>query len=129
MLFCGTLRWMCYVDGMAKFLASQGVLLKDFGAYAERLSARVKAHAHALATDANRPFEYLASSQLRKEAHARMIAERDGITAGLVCVLSCVEPAGRLPFGGIGPANNSNSWRASGNVSTSISISSMRISG
>ena len=92
LLFRGTLRWMCYVDGMAKFLASQGVLLKDFGAYAERLSARVKAHAHALATDANRPFEYLASSQLRKEAHARMIAERDGITAGLVCVLSCVEP-------------------------------------
>lgn len=91
-LFRGTLRWLCYVDGVDKFLAGQRVLYKDFGGFAARLSERVKAHAHALATDAGRPFEYLASSQLSKETHARTIAERDGITEGLVCVLSCVEP-------------------------------------
>jgi hypothetical protein len=92
LLFRGTLRWLCYVDGVDKFLAGQHVLYKDFGAYAARLSDRVKAHAQTVAMEAGRPFEYLASSQLSKEAHARTIATRDGITEGLVCVLSCVEP-------------------------------------
>jgi hypothetical protein len=44
-----------------------------------------------------RPVEYLAGasthrSSTSKEARARAIAERDGVTQGLVCVLSVVEP-------------------------------------
>jgi hypothetical protein len=35
---------------------------------------------------------YLASAALSKEKIARAIAAEDGITAGLVCVLTCVEP-------------------------------------
>ena len=91
-LFRGTLRWLCYVDGLDKFLGSQRVLYKDFGGYAARLSDRIKAQARTLADETGRPFEYLPSSRLRKETHARAIAARDGITEGLVCVLSCVEP-------------------------------------
>lgn len=92
LLFRGTLRWLCYADGMGKFLGSQGVLYKDFGAYAERLSDRVKAHAMAMAADAGRPYDYIASAQVAKEDRARLIAQRDRINEGLVCVLSCVEP-------------------------------------
>jgi len=35
-------------------------------------------------------WEYLESSSISKEQVAREIAQRDGITKGLVCVLSCV---------------------------------------
>ena len=38
MRFTGTLRWMAHVDGMGKFLNSQGILLKEFGQYVEELS-------------------------------------------------------------------------------------------
>ena len=92
LLFRGTLRSISYVEGLDKFLSSQHVLYKDFALYVERLSDRLKTHATALAAEAGRPFEYVASAQVRKEDRARAIAERDGITEGLVCVLSCVEP-------------------------------------
>lgn len=92
MLFRGTLRSISYVDGLDKFLSSQRVLYKDFAAFVERLSARLKTHAETLAADAGRPFEYVASAQVRKDDRARGIAERDHVTEGLVCVLSCVEP-------------------------------------
>lgn len=92
MLFRGTLRSISYVDGLDTFLSSQRVLYKDFAAFVERLSARLKTHAETLAADAGRPFEYLASAQGRQEDRARAIAARDHVTEGLVCVLSCVEP-------------------------------------
>jgi hypothetical protein len=92
MLFRGTLRSISYVDGLDKFLSSQHVLYKDFASYVERLSERLKTHAIAVAAESGRPYEYLASPQIRKEDRARAIADRDGISQGLVCVLSCVEP-------------------------------------
>ncbi len=67
-------------------------MYKDFVANVQQLSDRLKAHAIALAADAGRPYEYIASAQVRKEDVARAIAERDGVTDGLVCVLACVEP-------------------------------------
>src|SRR5712692_3124771 len=91
-LFRGTLRSLSYVAGMDKFLGSQRVLYKDFGAFAERLSERIKVHAEAIARQQQRPYEYLGSPQISKEDRARAIRERDGIQEGLVCVLSCVEP-------------------------------------
>lgn len=92
MRFQGILRWLVYADGMGKFLNSQGVLLKDFGRYAERLSKQIITHAEAVAQKANRPIEYVASSRASKEGIATKIAKRDGIQQGLICVLTCVEP-------------------------------------
>jgi hypothetical protein len=37
MIFRGSLLWMTHAEGMGKFLSSQGVLLKEFGSYAEGL--------------------------------------------------------------------------------------------
>ena len=92
MLFRGTLRSISYVEGLDKFLSSQHVLYKDFARFVGRLSDRLKTHALALAADAGRPYEYVASAQVRKDERARQIADRDGVSEGLVCVLSCVEP-------------------------------------
>jgi hypothetical protein len=92
MRFTGTLRWMAHVDGMGKFLNSQGVLLKEFGAYVEKVSEEIKQYAFKIAEAKGRPVQYLASSSESKEAIAMKIAERDGIKEGLIGLLTCVEP-------------------------------------
>jgi len=92
LVFRGTLRSISFLEGMDKFLSSQRVLYKDFGAFAARISAKVRAHAEAIAQQTGRPVEYLASASISKEDRARAIAARDGITEGLICIFSCVEP-------------------------------------
>ena len=85
MRFTGTLRWMAHVDGMGKFLNSQGVLLKNFGNYIETVSEQIKQHVYGIAEAKGRPVEYVASSSTSKEDIAINIAQRDGIKDGLVC--------------------------------------------
>lgn len=92
MLFRGTLRSISYPKGAEIWLSSRQILLKDFAAFAQDLTARVKAHATQRAVDAQRPVEYLESSRVSKEARARAIQQRDQITDGLICILSAVEP-------------------------------------
>jgi hypothetical protein len=92
LLFRGTLRSISHTKGAEIWLSSRHVLLKDFAPYAQGLSARLKAHATQLATEAGRPLEYLPSSRITKEDRARAIQQRDGIRAGLICILSAVEP-------------------------------------
>ena len=91
MRFRGTLRSISHVKGMQSWLNQRHVLLKDFGRFAEQLSAQVTAHAHAMADELGRPFEYLASWKIRKEDRARAILTRDGIREGLIAIFSCVE--------------------------------------
>lgn len=91
MRFRGTLRSISNVKGLQIWLGQRHVLLKDFGRFAERLSAELTAHAHALAEERSRPFEYLPSWKIRKEDRARTIRARDGIEDGLIAIFSCVE--------------------------------------
>jgi len=88
----GTLRYIAFADGMFRFLGRVGVLLKNFGAYVESTSIQLRAASCAAAERLGRPIRYLASANTRKEAVARQIAQDDGISEGLICVLTCVEP-------------------------------------
>jgi hypothetical protein len=92
MLFRGILRSIAFVEGMERFLGSEGVLLKDFGRYMQRLSEGIKQRARRIADEKQRPMQYLGSSRTSKEEIARQIAKRDGIQNGLICILSAVEP-------------------------------------
>jgi len=83
--------------GLKRFLDRQGVLLKNFGLYAKWMSEVLKQHAQSVASEAGRPYLYLEQSYTRrrgcsKEELARQIAERDGVSDGLICVLAVVEP-------------------------------------
>ena len=82
---------------MHEFLWRVQVLLKHFDRYVAGVTEQVKRHVQGLAADAGRPYLYLTETYTRsrgqsKEELAREIAARDGITAGLVCVLAAVEP-------------------------------------
>lgn len=76
---------------MADFLQRKQVKRHTLKAFLLTQAERVKKHALSLAAAAKRPHQYL-SGPTRKEELARQIAERDGITDGLVCVFSVLEP-------------------------------------
>jgi hypothetical protein len=87
--FRGTLRSISYAEGVDRFLGAVGVRYKDFKDYVLGLSQALIDHAERVAQQAGRPFEYRASSSEDKQAEALRIAERDGITEGLVCAAVC----------------------------------------
>lgn len=91
-VFRGTLRVLCFVDGMMGYLYRVGVLLKDFGEHAQAMTGRLIEASLAAAQEAGRPIEYLDSPKTRKDEYARNIALDDDIREGLICVLTCVEP-------------------------------------
>src|SRR6187551_3340728 len=90
-----------FPDGaFGRYLSRRGILLKDAGRFFEAETQRIRDHVVSLAATAERPVEYLAHASTHrsgtsKEARARAIAERDGVTQGLVCVLSVLSPAAR----------------------------------
>jgi len=87
-------------DSMETFLSRRNILLKDFKPLAQDCTALLKAHAQETARKAQRPFITLKASA-RKEDEVRAIIERDGLTQGLVCVLSAQEASAsfRLRYG------------------------------
>lgn len=89
--FRGTLRMLANTKGMSCFLSIMGVLLKEFKEWSMELTDRIRRASAELAGQRQRPVIYLYSCHTDKEAMARDIAQRDGITKGLICVLTCVE--------------------------------------
>lgn len=92
LIFRGTLRSISYPDGLGKYMNHHGILLKDFDGWAQRCTGHLRDHLEGVARAAGVRCEYLPSSAISKEERALAIAEEDGLTEGLVCVLSCVEP-------------------------------------
>jgi hypothetical protein len=97
--FRGTLRLIANSRGLSRWLAYQRVPYKSFTAYAKGLTDTIKEATQRLVEKTGRPLRYLPSSSIRKEDVAREIAEREGITEGLVCVLTAVEPCKTFSVG------------------------------
>jgi hypothetical protein len=91
-VFQGRLRALSYVAGMMLHLSHISVLLKDFGAYAEQMTQRIREASLAAARRLERPVIYLPASSTRKEEVARGVLLRQPVASGLICVLECVEP-------------------------------------
>ena len=97
MIFRGHLLRLYHPGGVQAFLWNQGVPLTRFGQWAKSTTEALCVHAQRSAEEAGRPYIYLDRATTRdtgqtKEDLARGIAERDGITEGLVCILRIVEP-------------------------------------
>jgi hypothetical protein len=89
-IFKGHLMKLSFAEGMEKFLAQQGLLIKDFGRFVQTQSDQLILHAKITASKAKRPYRYL-SSKIRKDDEARRIAQQLGVTQGLICVFSELE--------------------------------------
>jgi len=90
--FRGTLRLLANQNGLRKFMSFTSVLLKDFGGWAEELTAMVRQSCRAKADELGIETHYLRRSSTNKEKLAREIAESRGIKEGSICMLSAVEP-------------------------------------
>lgn len=88
----GSLRTLSHAEGMRAFLSATGVLLKDFGAYVDATTTRVKAASLSNAQELGRPIQYLPSASTSKEERARSLLEQHPVESGLICVLKSVEP-------------------------------------
>lgn len=92
LVFRGKLRPLYAPEGMNIYLAANHVLRKDFDSHVEQVTKQVLAASWIdRATQLNR-FRFLNSSKIDKDAVARGIADKQGVSDGLVCVLQCVEP-------------------------------------
>src|SRR4051794_6463838 len=92
-IFRGHLNGFFPDGAFGRYLSRRGILLKEAGRFFE--TQRIRDHVVSLAAAAGRPVDYLAGASTRRSGtskEARAIAERDGVTEGLVCVLSVVEP-------------------------------------
>ena len=89
-----------FPEAVEHFLYRNGLLIKDFKAFAKKQSEQIKQHAIDYAKKQNRPYQYL-NEKIRKEQLARQIAEDDGIDQGLICVFSVLEqnPSYSLRYG------------------------------
>ena len=91
MRFRGTLRLLTSVGGMMAFLSEVGVQLKDFMAYAEGITQRLRKTTERLAEQAGRGVRYLATMTRKDELIAR-IRQQEGLARdGLIAVLSTLE--------------------------------------
>lgn len=90
--FRGTLLWLATERGLMSFLWKVQVKLKEFKRYSTGLTDEIRDTVKAIAQAAGRPVQYLDTPTISKEDFARRIAEYDGITAGLICVVTSVEP-------------------------------------
>jgi hypothetical protein len=88
----GSLLAIVFPEGMKRVLRLKHILLKDFGQWAQRMTEQLKEACCQAARNQNRPIVYLQSASADKEEAARKIAAKDGITSGLVAILTCVEP-------------------------------------
>lgn len=77
-------------EAMEQFIARQGLRIKDFKQFVLTQSQRIKAHAQATAQATGRPLIHL-NAPIRKEDRVREILEQDGVTEGLVAILTAVE--------------------------------------
>lgn len=92
LVFRGHLRRIIYPAGMTLFLNVCRVLFKDFRRFTLQTTDRLQQVSFESVKQQGRPVRYLESSKADKEAIARQIAQTDGITKGLVALLTCVEP-------------------------------------
>lgn len=92
LVFRGTLRSIAYPRGLSGFLWHKQVKLKDFGKYVYQVCEELRIKSCEKAKQSGRPIVYLNSSKIDKAATAEKIAEKDQIQAGLITVLSCLEP-------------------------------------
>ena len=101
-IFKGYLTSMFPDGAFGRYLSRRGVLLKDAGKFFESETETLIQHAKTTAEEAGRPYLFLASAHTHasgrsKEAMARAIAEQDGISEGLVCIFSVLEPCVSRP--------------------------------
>src|SRR6202171_5218846 len=89
--FRGSLRLLCSVRGMASWLNGAGVLLKDFPAFAQKSTERLRQSGEGYAEAAGRPIRYLEGKVDKEDLVREIREEQPPKENGLIAVLSTLE--------------------------------------
>jgi hypothetical protein len=92
LFFRGTLRNLSYAEGLQHYLWANDIPYKGFRNHSLAVTERLMDASLQHARELERPILYVNSHQIRLEDEARMIAARDGIHQGPICVFRRVEP-------------------------------------
>jgi hypothetical protein len=90
--FRGTIRWLANTSGINSYLATRGILLKDFGKWAESITAQIRSRCAQQAEVLDIPMSYLPSASIDKEARSRQIMAGRKVETGPICMFSALEP-------------------------------------
>lgn len=92
LLFQANIRVLFNPKSMEDYLLVCKVLFKDFKAFAQKWTDRIKSTAFQAAQRAGRPIKYLQDPSASKEDLARRLAREDNIQEGLIALFTAVEP-------------------------------------
>lgn len=92
LVFRGHLLPLCHDGGVRNFLASEDVLLKNFGKFVAMVTTMIREGAAGVAHRLGVPVHYLESTRVRKEEVAKKFLAERPIRSGAICMLSIVEP-------------------------------------
>jgi len=92
LLFQASIRVLFHPKSMEDYLLVCKVLFKDFKAFAQGWTDRIKALAFQAAEQAGRPVKYLPDPGVSKEDLARRLAHDDQVKEGLIALFTAVEP-------------------------------------
>jgi hypothetical protein len=90
----GSLRPLCYPQGMTKYLNAQSIRIFDYAQFAQPLAERLRTNADAIAKEEGLTIEYIRKKNFRKEARIEAILQKRGRQPGLVHIFSALEPCG-----------------------------------
>ena len=89
MILTGYIR--SFFNAMLYFLSEENILLKDYGDYAQKVTADIKQHVSHYTESLSRPLVYLNSPKISKEETALKCLEDFPVEDGLICTISTVE--------------------------------------
>jgi hypothetical protein len=93
LVITGTLPGVCYAEGMAAYLRSQGIRLFDYARFVEPLREEIRQNAERLAREHGLAIEFIrAVHAFRKEERIRAILATRGEQPGLVHICAAMEP-------------------------------------
>ena len=91
-IITGTIPGICYGDGMARYLSSQGVRIFDYANFCKPMCEEIRANAERIAAENGLQIEYIRSAKaFRKEDRVRAILKQRGDHPGLVHIFSVME--------------------------------------
>jgi hypothetical protein len=118
----GSLRALYLREIMTMYLWRAQVLWKDFKHHVCEVTAHIRESAAALAEETGRPMLYLHGGSVRKEALIEQLRQRHPVAAGLVAILSAMEPC-RTWFAAAIPRTRSSGSNWAGQVHPSVFLS------
>jgi len=91
-LVFGTLPNVCFAEGMTAYLYTHQVRIFDYPRFAQRFRDELRENAERLARENGIEIEHIGKRSVRKEALVEAMLAKRGRQAGLVAIVSAMEP-------------------------------------